>query len=282
MISKHYFWLGGFLLMFIHCEVKNDQAAFLILQPTFVTTSGQGPPLQQFSEYYLYVNQSFHGAFLPGVSIPVLANQPVTVQILPGIRENGISSEPMAYNLVAPWEDQVNLTLGQETILRPIFSYKSNARLRWIEDFEDRNHLLTLDLDQDSLTFCRRSDQADTLSGYYGEIRLTRSHPYVFLAQALPTNAVPTDGRPVFLEMHYQSGIEFRIGLQGSNGGSQAVNRIKLAIRPRASWNRIYVNFTPDVQVSDFPSYRVIFEAQLPEGLAEAKIYLDNLRFLHL
>lgn len=264
------------------CTKPNGQASYVIFYPTFQTTPGQGSPLQQFSEYHVYVNNIFHGAFVPGTSIPILADLPVDLQILPGIRENGISSAPMVYNLVTPWVKQSKLVPGQETVLQTEFSYKSVARFRWLEEFEARSHSVSLDLDQDSLTVCRQSEKTDTLSGHFGEILLTPNHPYIFVAQSLPISGVPTDGRPVFLEMHYRNDIEFRVGLQGSEGGTTPVNQLKVALRPRSAWNKIYINFTPDVQASDLSFYRIIFEAQLPDGMEVGRISLDNLRLIHL
>lgn len=266
----------------VSCEDSTPQAAYLVLNPSFKTTSGQGVPLHQFSEYHVYINQAYHGAFLPGVSIPVLADQPVEVQVLPGVRDNGVSSTPNTYLLVTPWSVNQNLPVGEKTTLSPVFSYKPTARIRWVEDFEGVDHTLALDLDQDPLTFCRQSVEEDTLSGHFGEIVLTAQHPYLLVGQILPMQGVPTDGRPVYLELHYQNDIEFKLGLQGSTGGANPAQLIKVGLRPQAAWNKIYVNFTPDVQASDLPSYQVILEAQLPEGMMQGKVSLDNLRFIHL
>lgn len=272
-------WIG---ILISACTTPNEPASYLKFYPAFQTTPGQGTSLQQFSEYHVYVNNFFHGAFLAGTRIPILADQPVEVQILPGIRENGISSAPMVYNLVTAWVKQPGLSPGQETLLQPVFTYKPLARFRWLEEFESSSHSLTLDLDQDSLTVCRQSEKTDTLSGHFGGIILTADHPYILVAQSLPISGIPVDGRPVYLEMHYRNDIEFRVGLQGSQGGTTPVNQLKVALRPRSAWNKIYINFTPDVQASDLPFYRVIFEAQLPDGMETGHISLDNLRLIHL
>ena len=72
----------------------------------------------------------------------------------------------------------------------------------------------------------------------------------------LPTSG----GSPVYLELDYRTNVELEVGLIGFdvNTGTQATN-YKVILCPITNWNKVYISFQEDLELSQLDSYQLAF-----------------------
>ena len=244
------------------------------------TTPDEGSSSQLITEAWLYVNGDLQGAYSLPTRVAVLAEGNADILIFPGIRDNGIKSTPDLYPFYEEYQTAVDLQLLETDTVRPITTYKGNLIFQFIEDFESGN-IFTDDEDADPQTRMVRSQDAfeGTQSGL---MRLTTDNPVNEVATAPIFTTLPSNGTSVYLELDYQNSVPFTIGLIGHQSNLPETRQQFLTIRPKESWNKIYVNLTDAIRNSQLDGYQIWISAihDLAEG-SESTILLDNIKFLH-
>jgi len=94
------------------------------------------------------------------------------------------------------------------------------------------------------------------------------------------------DVKQAFIEINYKTDVQLEFGLVGIDGIGQEFASFNFIILPKNQWNKIYLDITEELRVSDFDTYRVGFRAQLPVEngnftLDQGTIYLDNIKLVH-
>ncbi|HPG05337.1 MAG: hypothetical protein H6561_22535 [Lewinellaceae bacterium] len=237
---------------------------------------------QDITEYHLYGSEGFLGAFRTNAIAPIgFPSYNKNITIFPGVRENGLQLYPAFYPMLEPAIIAPSTQPGSTESIQPVFTYKDGVKFRWLEPFRDQLSL-DLDLDQDSFTHLRILPGIGIGGTGAGTANLTKAHPVIEVTTSAALTQLPKDGTPIWMEMHYKGDVLLQIGLRGVAPGLNPVINYKLALFPKADWNKIYINFTPDVQLSDLTEYQVVFRAELPDTLSEGSVYLDNIKLLHL
>lgn len=238
----------------------------------------EGTRLQNISLIYGYYNGVFKGALELPATFNLSSSGVGEVLLFAGINENGIQSSPVIYPFFDPFQTTIELEAGQDALVTPRFTYQSEVKFRLIDDFEGGT-LFTNDLDGDPNTVIIAHDGLENQGGL---IQLDANRPFIEVSNKTGLRALPIDGTPVFVELHYKSNIEFQIGLIGWSSTIPKSTNYKISIRPKAEWNKIYINFTPEIQNSQFEFYQLVLKADHDESLISSRIYLDNIKWLHL
>lgn len=268
------------IISWFGCDQKLEPlpAQLVIPEITVKSRIEQGTELQQFSFLYAYQDGNFAGAFQIPAMIHSMSFGDLNMLLLPGILDNGIQQTPVIYPLFEPFKTDVSLIAGEITKTTPTFSYKESAKFRLIDDFES-NTLFNEDLDGDSLTYV---SIVPGLEKNGGLIQLDETHPIIEVSNKDGKRGFPIDGSPVYVELHYKTNIEFQMGLIGWSANVPKVTSYKIAIRPKEDWNKIYINFTPEIQNSQLEFYQLVLKAAHDKALTTSSIYLDNIKWLHL
>ncbi len=275
-----YFWKIFVLVIWYGCDQKLDPRPAQIEIPNVTIKSRieQGTDLQQFSLLFAYQDEYFAGAFQLPAMIHSMSFGNFNLLLLPGILDNGIKQTPVIYPLFEPYTTDLTLRSGEITRSTPIFRYKESAVFRLIDDFET-NTLFTNDIDADSLTFISIVPGLEKNAGF---IQLDELHPVIEVSNKDGKRGFPTDGSPVYVELHYKTNIEFQLGLIGWSANVPKVTSYKIAIRPKEDWNKIYINFTTEIQNSQLEFYQLVLKAAHNDAFSTSNIYLDNIKWLHL
>ena len=57
---------------------------------------------------------------------------------------------------------------------------------------------------------------------------------------------------------------------------------LKLGLRPKSDWNKVYIDLAPEISVSQLEQYRVFFSVQYSGSGGEVqKVYIDNVKLIH-
>ncbi|MCK5847359.1 MAG: hypothetical protein KAG84_07965 [Bacteroidales bacterium] len=281
-----YLLLLPFILIFQSCEIINpdeDMPSFIKIDTiTFSSEFDEGTDLVEIADAWVYVNGDLIGAYEMPFEIPVLKSGATTVRISPGIILNGISGTRTINPFYTSYNQNLTLTIGETTTIKPSCEYQDGLIFPWNnrgeEDFEDGG--ISIDsIGNSSVKIVKSTD--DILEGLYsGLVKLDAGHK-TFYGQSTNAFVLPNNGSGVVMEMHIKNDVPVMIGMFAYMPGGTIVSNDHLGINPGSDWKKIYVNFTE--LVANYPTaneYRVFFKANLGDN-EEALIYLDNIKILH-
>ena len=244
----------------------------------FISGTGQGTEHQLISEIWTYADSQLIGAYPVPSQWPLLGRDRIRLDVFAGIRENGQAAFPVVYPLISGWSIDIEARPGETVTLNPTFSYAKNVRFALVEDFELSN-LFRQDLDGDSLTFFSITE-VHAIEGKSARALLQQDHPDLEVASNFSYSDLPTNGTPVFLELEYASDTPLAVGLKSGNG--DRLYKLLLFANELVP-QKIYVNFTAEVEASASRDFQVIFRATFDtsSGKAEQEVILDNIKLLH-
>jgi hypothetical protein len=272
------------------CKDEPEQIpAYLSVEPFAVSAQG-GAAWQKITEAWVRVNGEFLGAYTLPAEVPVLAEGPVNVVLLPGIAENGDNATPNIYPFLKQYETKPTLKPGQATAVRPQTAYDlPTIKFAWdtlSTTFDSGSPLNLENRDQDQATgFVLSTNGA--FSGRSILLEVDEKHPKMEIA----TEAVGLPNSPdrqVWLELHHRSDVNFNFFLVGVSGNEPENGKAVYQFKARPDdWNKIYLNLTDFVAELRRDRYRLFFQVELPKDAAgkptKAGGYarLDNIRLLH-
>ncbi len=278
-------FLSGIVLLVSSCNLINPAdpvPAYLDIQPfTLSVGPGQGTADEKITEAWLYVNNAFLGAYSLPATVPVIAAGESEIILFPGVRVNGIASSPDIYPFYTTYEVTRDLVPAENTVLNPGIGYSDNATFSALEDFEAGHTFLT-DLDGDPVTQIVLSNQDVFEGSASGYVELSPEHPELEVSTFLLFTDLPVNGTPVYLELNYKNNVEFAIGLVGVENNPPGIKDYFFIFNQKEEWNKIYIELTERLRVSQFPKYQIAFRAVYNESSGPVNyIYMDNLKLVH-
>lgn len=278
---RFYFLIVIIVSLFL-ASCKKDRAAaetFFIKPEKISVLPGnkQGSSSHKITDLWMYVNGKFQGAYPAGNLLPVISNgQPVKVNILAGIRNNGISDTRIFWSFYDVLELDTFVEAGK-TVSRDLsFRYNPYTVFAWNEDFEGNAGYTMRKSPVSSVSF-RMVNPPEAFEGK--SISLSLSGDSI-TAQIESTSSfsLPTGSSNVYLELNYKGNEDFTVGLIGDNDQFKpALNVVK-----QANWNKIYIQLSTAVSEPPVSSkYKVSFRL-LKRDVNNPIIYLDNIKLVYL
>lgn len=272
------------LLLFNSCEqFESDQEvpSYIKIDSIGLTTEYdiQGTSSHSITDAWIVVNDRLVGAFELPAEIPVLAEGICKVEVMAGIKQNGIASTRVPYPFYKPYEKEVRLTPDSITEINGNVSYYDNTYFAWMEDFESN---LTIVENNNSDTVIERTSIAGEVfqGDFSGRITLT-DLKYFYLGYMKDEVDLPKLNYPVFLEMNYKIENLLVVGLYSQITGSILQEPV-LNINTNDTWKKIYINLTPIVnRNASAYNFKVYFESAYGADSDQAKILLDNIKLVH-
>lgn len=159
------------LLAFVSCNIINpseEEASYIAINSVNVTTDVaiQGSNAANISDAWIYVDDKLVGAYKLPCRVPVLNSGTHKVSIGAGIQLNGSSTLRTPYLFYRFHEQEnVNLELGQTTIISPTFSYFDSLTFAFKANFDDLsgNKLTSTSSSDTTLSLC--NDPARVFEG---------------------------------------------------------------------------------------------------------------------
>jgi len=273
----------AFIIFFTSCDIVNSEEGI----PTFLevntfqlttNTQTQGSDQHQINDVWAFVGGEALGVFeLPAI-IPVLAEGEQTITLLAGIRQNGLRSAAVVYPFYERYEQIVNLKGGETLSISPSINYNGNSIFELIEDFETNATKLTGGIQR--ITEINKVKEGTGT----GSILLTASETTINSSVTF-LNLPTSGGLPVFLEMDYRTNVELEVGLAGLTGTNRSVN-YKVTLCPIDQWNKVYINFQEDLEISQLDRYQLAFRVSTNDtgcGNVDSnnpEILLDNIKLI--
>ena len=212
------------------------------------------------------------------------------LRVRPGIRLDGMVELRTFYPLYN--DISLPITLIPDSVVnaqKPLngkvtltTTYRETVQFVWAENFEDDVFALDTTRKSASAFELTPTGSPATFEGLHsGRIRLTKDKN-LFEAAATEAIFLPAKGSPVFLEMNYRCTNTLTIGVFSITSG-EIIQSPLINLNPIATWNKIYINLTPNVSsATAVTKYKIFIAALLDEGLDESEILIDNLKLVYI
>lgn len=276
-----------FALLFSGCSIFDNAAP----TPVFIeipsvslsTTVDQGDPQHKITDVWINANGEELGIYPLPARIPVIIDDldSLKVTVFPGIRNNGSNDRPFLYTLLEPLMYDIPISPGETTVLTPQFEYSSNAKFDFVESFEGSN-IFNFKGATNSSGGCLEVTSEDASTGNHsGKITVTKDIPIVEVGTDFIFDGENNIGSDSYLEFDYKGDVSFLVGIYKTDSG--IVEPVyNVIVREKDEWNRIYIDFTLDLNQPTVTDYRAMFLVLLGEdGPQEATVYLDNIKMVH-
>jgi len=281
------------LFLISSCEIINpgeDLPVYLKIDSVNVmTTTEEGTNSNNISDVWVSVDGELLGTFPLPARIPVLESGSKRVDIFAGIKVNGIAATSDLYPFYERYETTIDFVPGEEVELTPTFIYTTDAVFQILENFENLNHLLSNDLDGNSLTSLMLN--AEGFEGVGGLATLSTGNEVMQTGSDLITE-FPNNSFVTYVEVNYKTEARFAIGLVGySINGSEIYSDFSLqsptfrGVNESSVWKKIYLNFSDSMQAlmstPNIAAYRIVLITQIDGVQTSAQVRIDNFKLIH-
>jgi len=240
----------------------------------------EGTDDHNITDVWVLVGDQNLGAYeLPAV-IPVIANGAQDVDLIPGIKVNGISSTRSIYKFIDGANSTETLVPGSTVNISPQVSYYSDITFEWLEDFEIGSTLEKLSSSDTDIAVVSVTS-LPAMGSKSGVIYVDAINDFYIGATNGKQFILPL-GLPVYLELNYASTIEFSIGaikktVQGNESLPPFFN-----VFPSGEWNKIYIDLTPYLQSHiDALSFEIYFTCSYTSTVTTNRVLLDNIKLIY-
>ncbi len=286
------FW-GLFLLplfaLLSGCNKEESIPAYLKIEPFVVTAEG-GTKWQKITEGWVYANGNLLGAYTLPATVPLLVSGETAIEVLPGVKENGILATPSVYSLMKSYKVTKVMAPAETTTIQPSTDYKSDIFFPWASErgtLDGSSTLIFENRDVDIVT----GFELVTDGAYEGRsLKMAVDTGHTLIEIGVEPAALPTTGeRQVWLELHHKNDIPFELYLVGVKNGVEVTPKPVFQFNSTESeWGKIYINLTAFVAESQAPEkQKISFRVKLPQDNTGAytalkgNVWLDNIRLIH-
>ena len=267
-----------FFLIFNGCVKENEVPAYISIPSfSFTTVLGQGTAAQKISDVWVFVDGQSLGAYQIPAKFPVVGAGKHEFLLFPGIRNNGIRSNPVIWVAAKTYTAILTLKAGEEQTIRPTSSYVDIAKI-WInEDFERGN---TFTVSRDNNVAVNFVTVPNGFEGSGASITLSKTNS--MMEKASTVKAQLSDAAQVSLiELHYKTEVPLAVGIIGSSTtlpNGEAFYKIVLS--PNKDWNKTYIDVTVEAKNLKSKDYQIVFRATLQDSLSQGVILIDNVKLV--
>lgn len=273
------------LLALAACSKGDKVPSYILVPSVTLETDGttQGSARSNVTDAWIYANEELIGCWELPALVPILKEGSVTIDVVPGVKRNGMFDDRVRYPFYTSWTSTVDLVRTKTTNLAPVVNYNSSADL-WIEAFEDAGHLFHMADTADELIHFTASEHPELGiegNGCRGFI-LDGSNPSI---RFYTDEDFPSTGGPMFLEVDYASDLTLTVGaMYVLDGLAHMTPYVHIAPSKQVDgslpWKKIYIDLSP-VFNSGVSQRDIYFEAALPSGQGGGRVYLDNIKLVY-
>ncbi|HXH19632.1 MAG TPA: hypothetical protein VNJ07_11180 [Chitinophagales bacterium] len=257
-----------FLWTFSSCREEPVPSYINIPSISLSTTTSQGSASSLITDAWVYADANLQGVYPLPVEFPFLAEGSARLIIFAGIKLNGISATRASYPLYSPDTIDIVLEAKITDTVFPAVRYSPAAVFNFIEDFENGSRF----------THMQRIT-SEVFEGVYSA-RLAADDSSEVIALPDAAYFIPFNTSAAFLEMDYKNNREFIVGIKAFFG-TEGFSVFKLTVTTSNDWNKLYVNFTPEVNQLQADNYQIFFSAAPDAEPDSVHIFLDNLKLIH-
>jgi len=269
----------GFFIMMTSCNIINPDEeipSYIYVPSADLNTnpSKEGVSTHAIKDVWAYNKGEYLGTYTLPATIPVLKEGKESIELIAGIEVNGISTTRAQYPFFLQVQEKISLTPKKFDTLRPTFQYQQSTQFPFIEDFDEGNGFFNLN----------RVESMNDPEVKYGEgagyLHIPASSDTTYYFESKDPFNVPAEGAPVFLELDYKSDVDITAGLRLIRGNKSS-DQYKLGLRDQDNWNKIYINYTPEITKSNANQVKILFKVRINQINEDAEVYVDNVKLVN-
>ncbi len=271
------------LLVLGACEKDGATPSFTrILSPTATEADGTTVEPSAVTDFWVFASDEAIGVWQENRRIPVLEDGPTNMKIIAGVRRNGVTNDRIQYPFYSTWSQEVDLVLGEETVLQPVFRHYADPI--WEEGFEDAGFKFSFDEGEVDMAFV--TDPTDVLVGQKSAAIVLDTGHTEFRAVSTAAPPFPNGTDATFLEFDHKSDTRFLIGVRYTVPGQPTNTVPYVFVSPSGMaggpqpWKHLYIDLST-AWGQGTVDRQFYIEAQLENGATNARIILDNLTVYH-
>lgn len=280
---KHLFTLL-LLLLLVACDKSEPEPAYITVEGALSTETGEREVDLAVMEVWIFVDDTFLGAYDLPARIPVLASGTTEVELRWGIRVDGRSQVPDIYPFYEPILRTIDLVPGSTTDLGVLpVTYSAETNIIINENFEPGSQRIFTDIirGEGGLEVSTENVYQGQASG---KITLSPDNIAVEVASRDTYSGLTDQMRGnVWIEVTFQSDIPVIWGIVGILPGSGFSRFYDPGFNPSTTWQKIYFNVTAAVGTSLLEDYNFsLFTSVADAEVMEGTVFLDNIKVLYL
>lgn len=278
-----------FLVPFLFtCAKEQPEVSWLIIEPweleanPNVGPNDHGALTQNITEAFVNMDGQLLGAFSLPAKIPVIGEGQHDFILLPGVKNNGISSTKKRYPFLQQFAKTFNLVLNDTVQMFPKTMYFDDLTFK-IEDFEDAT--IAFETSNESTASITKNDDPAYLQwgNSYGEVLLNDSESFLSIVSEF-VGTMPKQGAEVYLEFDFLN-TNSALTSVVSYGNGTFWDDPNIQINPQTNpvWKHIYIDLKEIVSTrSSSPFNEVSFIINLDEAGTNKFVLLDNIKIIHI
>ena len=260
------------------CVKQNSIPTYVAINNFSLSTkSTEGSNSQKITDAWVFINGTSNGVFPLPTIFPILDSGSVDVEIFPGVRGDGIKSNPIIYPFYTSYKTKFVSTSEKTYTLKPSITYNSSAQIGINEDFERTN---ILSVNRDLVTNVPFTIINNGFEGKSAQAILDGSSPTI---EKCTTVRVPIaqNVNNAFIELNYKTTALLYIGLVASDAAYSDVSSVyKIALYPNTEWNKTYISVLDEIHGLNKPYYQIAIKSVKPDSLDKVTILIDNLKLI--
>lgn len=259
------------------------QAVFIdIPSVSVITDADQGEATHKITDVWVNVNGILVGAYPLPAKVPIIIDGNTdTITVFPGIRNNGSTSSPFQYRLMAAEQYIIEAAAGETVVIEPEFRYSENAIFDFTESFEGTNIFTYQGFNNTAGAQLVPTAETAASGLRSGKISVGFGTPIAEIGTALTFDGDLNGGSDSYLEIDYKNDIPFFVGIYTTEGNS-VTPVYDVVVAEKEDWNKIYIDFTLALSNPNIREYRVVFLASIEQlDKSEGTIFIDNVKFVH-
>jgi hypothetical protein len=263
---------------------ENLEPAFIsINEHSFQSGPGQGSNSTGLTEFWCYTDGDILGVVDTPVSLPLLKQGRQTINVFPGIKNNGMGVSRIRYPFYTSFDTTLDVVPGETYQLNPRFSYLSTANVDADRDFNSGNFFTPGTSNNGEKDWVSESGFPASGMGC-GLFRLPADAALLHYRDI--TSFSLTSGSVAFMEMDYSCNNTFSVGVFVNQGGS-LIQVPVLYLTPTQTgsdvfpnWNKIYMDLGMVAkQYPNASTYLLYIECSRNEASVPV-IYLDDIKIV--
>jgi hypothetical protein len=286
---------GFFILVFLlltQCDVINPEEevpAYLYISAIELQTdeTAQGRGTSAFDDAWVFANSELIGAFELPARIPVLSQGETDIQVFPGFRDRGLSTDRAIFQLVSPLDTVLNLRAGRVDSLRPVVRYRPEAEFAYLLDFDDqRQRGFRLDPESSASAESRISSERAVAGS---ALRVSVGDTGFAEMDAIRENQAVVQAQAAVMEFDlYNEALvlvasEVAVAQGGELNRLTEVDEAGYTARPR--WRRQFIDLGSDMELfrgEGFTQWKPLFAFVNTDTTGPQVSYIDNLKVVYL
>lgn len=246
-----------------------------IVQPSDLFKTGSVS--HNIKSAWVYFNNQAVGVFDLPATVPILADGPGQVQLVPAVSYSGLS-----YVRQYPFYESDTFSIpynpGSVTNHTGITRYRSNANFQMKEDFEIGNSFIKVNTGNTGDTVLRREESPQNVfeGKASGLISLTTDHPS---AELITNQGFPIVSGESYLEINYKCTVPVSFGLQ-TLSNSSIVYEYLYGVYPSDTWKKAYIGLSDFTSQYKTSSYNLMIKTKLGDGETSGYVLIDNIKVI--